>query len=77
MTAGAVAASNGTWFPFQASFLARAVVLLFLAAIAFPVSASAAALKPETVAAWDQEVRAANARSAGASPVRRQLPVDI
>jgi hypothetical protein len=59
--AGATSASDGTWFPFQASFLARAVVLLFLAAIAFPVSASAAALKPETAAAWNDYLRTVDA----------------
>jgi hypothetical protein len=61
MTAGAVAASNGTWFPFHTSFLVRAVALLLFAAGVFPVEADAAALQQETVAAWDQEVRAANA----------------
>jgi hypothetical protein len=37
------------------------VILPLLAAMAFPVEASAATLKPETVAAWDDYLQSANA----------------
>jgi hypothetical protein len=59
--AGPMAASHGTWHPFHVSFLARAVALLLFAAIVFPVEANARALRPRTIAAWDDYVRVENA----------------
>jgi hypothetical protein len=55
------ATRDGTWLPFHAPFFARALGLIFLAAITFPMRAEAAVLKPETVAAWDDYLRAADA----------------
>ena len=47
---------------FRASFLRQVVILLLLATMVFPVGASAATLKPETVTAWDNYVQSASAK---------------
>jgi hypothetical protein len=41
------------WLPFQTSLLVRPIVMLLMAAAVFPIEASAATLKPETVADWE------------------------
>jgi ABC-type transporter Mla MlaB component len=46
---------------FRASFLRQVVILLLLATMVFPVGASAATLKPETVTAWDKHLQSASA----------------
>jgi hypothetical protein len=57
-----MSAPGRTWRPFRTSFLPRAwTVLLLLAAFGFPIEGYGAALKSETIAAWDNYLRAANA----------------
>jgi hypothetical protein len=51
------AASDWTWRPFHSSFLWRAVTLLFLATILFPVEAKAAALQSGAVTLWNGYLR--------------------
>ena len=61
-TAAAAAAGSGrTWLPFRTSSWTAALHLIMLLAVLLPVQARAANLQPETVAAWDEYVRAANA----------------
>jgi hypothetical protein len=56
----APAVSGRTRFPFLASRMAQAVILLLMAMAVFPHQASAASLKPETVAAWEDYVQSVN-----------------
>jgi len=52
--------SDCTWLPFRASFLARAVTLVLLATMVFPVEMNAATLKSETLTAWEDYLQTAN-----------------
>ncbi len=49
-----------TWLPFRASFLARALTLVLLATMVFPVEMNAATLRPETLAAWEEYLQTEN-----------------
>lgn len=52
--------SKRAWLPFRGWFVSRAVPLVLLAAMLFPSKATAATLKPETVAAWDSYLQTAD-----------------
>jgi len=52
--------TDRTWFRFRASNLGRAVALLWLVMLGFPVEMTAATLKSETVSAWDDYLQTAN-----------------
>ena len=51
---------NRTWLPFRASLPARTITLILLATMVFPVEMNAAALKPETLAAWEDYLQTTN-----------------
>jgi hypothetical protein len=52
--------SGRTWPLFPGSFLARAFILALLAMIAFPIEATAATLKDQTVVDWDNYLQSVN-----------------
>src|SRR5258707_6334004 len=54
--------SDRTWLPFRAPFIAPAGIALLIATLTFPAAANGASLKSETIAAWDEYLRAANAK---------------
>ena len=59
-TARGSTVSDRTRLPLRASFLARALTLVLLATMVFPVEATAVTLKSETLTAWDDYLQTAN-----------------
>ena len=55
------AASDRTWLPLRTSSRVRAVSVLWLVTVVFPVEADATTLKSETVTAWNTYLQMANA----------------